>query len=82
MVQETHFDKGHSFTFASRHYPQIYQAFNPRKRAGVAVLFKKGSPFTFSASYIDPLGYFVIVTGQWQTQEVTSMPQTLVSTVF
>lgn len=71
MIQETHFNKGDSFTFASRRYPQIYQAFNPRKRTGVAILFKRGSPFLSSESYIDPRGHYIILRGQWQSQVVT-----------
>lgn len=64
MIKETHFNKGDSFAFTSRYYPQVYQAFNPHKRAGVAILFKRGSAFTFSESYIDPWGHFIILRGQ------------------
>lgn len=71
MIHETNFNKGDSFTFASRHYPQIYQAFNPSKRAGIAILFKRGSPFTCSATYLDPQGHYIILCGHWQTQDVT-----------
>ena len=71
MVQESHFSKGDSFTFASRYFPLIYQAFSPRKRAGVAILIKRGTPFTCTDSYIDPLGHFIILRGTWHSRDIT-----------
>lgn len=71
LLQETHFNKGDSFAFASRQYPQVYQAFNPHNWAGVAILFKSGSPFTCSESFVDPQEHYIILRGQWQTQAIT-----------
>lgn len=71
FVQETHFDKGGSFSFASKHFSQIYHSSGPHKRAGVAILIKNGSPFKCTAQYTDPHGHFVILQGQWQKQALT-----------
>lgn len=71
FVQETHFDKGGSFAFACKQFPQIYHSSGPHKRAGVAILIKHGSPFTCTDHYSDPHGHFVILQGQWQTQAIT-----------
>lgn len=60
-----------SFAFASRYYSQTYIASGSRKKAGVAILFKRGAPFTCVTQYCDPNGHFIILTGLWQTQEVT-----------
>lgn len=71
MVQETHFDKGGSFAFASKYYPQIFISLGIHKKAGVAILIKRGSPYTCSAQHCDPHGHFIILQGLWQTQEIT-----------
>lgn len=71
FVQETHFDRGGTFAFASRHFPQSYLSSGPHKRAGVAILIKQGSPFVCESHYSDLHGHYVIVRGRWQSREIT-----------
>lgn len=71
LIQETHFAKTGTMTFAWRHYPHIYQASGPHKRAGVADLFKQGSPFQLQSLYSDPLGHYLILRGLWSGANLT-----------
>lgn len=71
FIQETHLDKTGTMTFARRQYPHIYQTSGPHKRAGVAILFKQGSPFQLQSLYSNPLGHYLILRGLWRGVNIT-----------
>lgn len=70
FIQETHFNKTGTLAFASLLLPTGYLASNTKKKAGVAILIRKGSPFTPTSSYSDPQGRFLILT-KWQQSDIT-----------
>lgn len=70
FIQETHFNKMGTLAFASRLFPTGYLASNTKKKAGVAILIRKGSQFTSTSSYSDPQGRVLIFSGKWQQLDI------------
>lgn len=72
FVQETHFDRRGSLVLASRFFPTGYLASGIKKKAGVAILIKKGLPsHTHILLLRPPQGRFLILRGKWQQSDVT-----------
>lgn len=63
VVFVDNFNKKGTLTFASRYFSLGDLVSSPKKRARVAILIKKGSPFTLTSSYADPHGWFLIIRG-------------------
>lgn len=71
FIQETHLAKSGTMVFALKHFPQIYLASNPRKRAGVEILFRQGSLFQLQSLHADPLGHYLVLRGSWKGTNLT-----------
>ncbi|XP_068107367.1 alpha-protein kinase 2 isoform X1 [Hyperolius riggenbachi] len=61
LVQETHFKRGGSFTFASKHFPVHYTASCPTGKGGVAILFKRDMNIEVLSTKLDPKGRYIIL---------------------
>lgn len=71
FVQETHFDRRGTLAFAARHFSPVHLAYSTKKKAGVAILIKKGAPFKQTYPYSDPQDRYLILRGKWQDMDVT-----------
>ena len=71
FIQESLLTKSGNMAFALKHFPQIYLASSSQKRAGVAILFRQGSPFQLQSLYSDPQGHFLILRGTWKGSDLT-----------